>query len=71
MNNNSTIWKVIAAVAAVGTAVFVGVAYGDKIVAWVKKVLKLDSRKSISFYEDDYCYDEECCDEGTDSVEVE
>ena len=69
MNNNSGIWKLIAALAAVGAAVFVGVAYGDKIVSWFKKVLKLDSREEICFTDEDCFYDEDSCCE--DTVEVE
>ena len=36
------ILKFLAALAAIAGAVYVVITYGDKIVAWVKKTLKLD-----------------------------
>lgn len=43
--------KVLTALAAIAGAVYVAITYGDKIVAWVKKTLKLDC-----------CCKDTCCD---------
>lgn len=52
MKTFNTIMKILAAVAAVAGVVYVVAAYGDRIVAWAKRTLKIG---------DDYCciYDEE------------
>lgn len=46
MKTVGTLLKVLAALAAVAGAIYVVVTYGDKIVAWVKKV---------------FCVPERCC----------
>lgn len=53
------IMKLLAALALVAGVVVVVVKYGDKIVAWFKKLLNLDC-----FCDNDCCCcDEDCCDE--------
>ena len=50
-----TIMKIVAALAVVAGIVYVVATYGDKIVAWAKKVLRIS---------EDYCCCDCCCDEG-------
>ena len=66
-----TFWKVLTALAAIAGAVYVIATYGDKIVAWAKKVLgccELCACDCDEDYDDcDYdcdCGDECDCDEG-------
>lgn len=60
MKNWTVIVKILAALAAVAGVVYVIAAYGDKIVAWAKKLLGCDP-----------CADCDCeCDE-CDCIEVE
>lgn len=54
MKGLKTVLAVLGALAAIGAAIYVGITYGDKIVAWVKKILKLDTAKEV-------CCDGECC----------
>ena len=46
----ATIGKILAAVAAIAGAVYLIATYGDKLVAWAKKMLNCSC-----------CCDEECC----------
>ena len=55
----TTVMKILAVLAAVGAAVYVGITYGDKIIAWVKKVLKLEQDSEVICYEGDCA--EDCC----------
>jgi len=55
MKGLKTVLAVVGALAAIGAAVYVGITYGDKIIAWVKKVLKLDVPAG------EVCCDGECC----------
>ena len=48
----STIMKIVAVLAAIAGIVYVVATYGDKIVAWAKKVLRIS---------EDYCCCEDCC----------
>ncbi len=65
----TTVLKVLAVLAAVGAAIYVGITYGDKIVAWVKKVLKLEKTEEVC------CCDGECpegcCEEAAEEGTVE
>lgn len=45
-----TVLKVLAALAAIGTAVYLGVAYGKQIAAWIKRILKLEPEE-FRYYE--------------------
>lgn len=55
----STIVKIVAALAAVAGIVYVVATYGDKIVAWAKKLLgKLEC---CCCGDEDCCCDGECC----------
>ena len=50
------------AISAIGVAVYVGITYGDKIIAWVKKVLKIDApAEELCCCGDDCCCDDDCC----------
>ena len=54
--------KVLAFFAAIGAAIYVGMTYGDKIIAWVKKVLRIDMPEcECCCCDDDCCCEEECC----------
>ena len=54
MKGFKTFLAVIGTLATIGAAIYVGITYGDKIVAWVKKILKLDTTNEV-------CCDGECC----------
>lgn len=59
-----TVLKVLAVLAAIGAAVYVGITYGDKIVAWVKKVLRIDIPTGDCCCEEgseECCCGEDCC----------
>ena len=58
----ANIMKIVAALAAVAGLVYVVATYGDKIVAWAKKTLKICAP---------CCCDEECCCEECDCCEDE
>ena len=55
MKTVGTILKVFAALAAVAGAIYVVVTYGDKIVAWVKKVFRIPEKCCCG------CRDEQQC----------
>ena len=42
MKETNKIWKIVAGLAAIAGVIFVIATYGDKIVAWAKKVLNVD-----------------------------
>ena len=44
MKTVGTVLKVLAALAAVAGAIYVVATYGDKIVAWVKKVFRIPEK---------------------------
>ena len=52
----SIIIKILVALAAVAGAVYIAATYGDKIVAWAKKMLNCSC-----CCDDDCCCDGECC----------
>ncbi len=52
------ILKLLTALAVIAGIVYVVIAYGDKIVAWVKKILRLDCCCDM-----DCCCDGECCED--------
>ena len=59
----SVVMKIVVALAAIAGAVYVAATYGDKIVAWAKKLLNCSC-----------CCDDECCCEAEcdcDDIEVE
>ena len=53
----NTVMKILAALAAVAGAIYLVATYGDKIVAWAKKMLNC----SCCCGEDDCCCESECC----------
>ena len=53
-----TFWKILAATIAVAGVVFVLATYGDKIVAWAKKLLNCCG---CCCDDDCYCGDDCCC----------
>ena len=57
-----TVLKVLAVLAAIGGAVYVGMTYGDKIVEWVKKVLRIDIPEGECCCDEDCCEEDCCCD---------
>ena len=52
MKTLKTVLTVLAVLAAIAAAVYVGITYGNKIVAWVKKVLRIDKPAGEFFFED-------------------
>ena len=52
-----TFFKVLAALATIAGAIYVAATYGDRIVAWAKRLL------STICWEDCCCCDDDCCDE--------
>lgn len=57
-----TVLKALAVLAAIGAAIYVGMTYGDKIMAWVKKVLKIDEPiEEVCCCEEECCCEEACC----------
>lgn len=72
----NTIIKILAALAAVAGAVYVIATYGDKIVAWAKKLLNCTcecccGEDDCCCGEDDCCCGEECCCEAEETVTEE
>ena len=78
----STIMKIVAALAAIAGIVYVVATYGDKIVAWAKKILRISEdycccdcccdEEDCCCGEEDCCCDEECCcEEAPEVVEAE
>lgn len=74
----ATIMKIVAALAAIAGIVFVIAKYGDKIVAWAKKMLGLDEYCCCDDCDGECCCDgeceecetcEECCCEECEEVE--
>ena len=62
MKGFKTVLKILAFLAAIGAAVYVGITYRDKIVAWVKRVLKIDiPTEEVCCCGEDCCCDEDCC----------
>ena len=58
MKSWNTIWKVLAAIVALAGIVYVVATYGDRIVAWAKKLLKRSSQSAL----DECDYDCDNCD---------
>ena len=65
-----TVLKVLAVLAAVGAALYVGITYREKIIDWVKKVLKIDAPAEECCCGEDCCCDSECCCEEAATEEV-
>lgn len=66
----SNILKVLAVLAAIAGVVFVVATYGDKIVAWAKRLLdKLRGDDGFCYFDEECCCDEDCCCE--DAVQAE
>lgn len=66
----SNILKVLAILAAIAGVVFVVATYGDKIVAWAKRLLdKLRGEDCFCYFDEECCCDEDCCCE--DAVQAE
>lgn len=51
MKTVNTIVKILAALAAVAGAVYVAATYGDKIVAWAKRILGFDKFESVVIHD--------------------
>ena len=63
MKTARIVLRILAALAVVAGAVYVAATYGDKIVAWSKKLIKC-GREKIEEFCDCGCCDEDCiCDE--------
>lgn len=71
----STIMKIVAALAAIAGIVYVVATYGDKIVTWARKVLRISEEYCCCECcgEEDCCCGEEdcCCEETAEAVEAE
>lgn len=52
-----TVLKIVAVLAAIAGIVYAVAAYGDKMVAWAKKVLRIDRFRGCC--DDDFCFDDE------------
>ena len=62
MKGFKTLLKFLAFLAAIGAAVYVGITYRDKIVAWVKRVLKIDiPTEEVCCCSEDCCCEDDCC----------
>ena len=74
MKTFSIIVKVVLALAAIAGVVYVVATYGDKIVAWAKKMLgrcRSDCDECDCEGCDECCSDCEGCDEDADEIEVQ
>lgn len=58
MKTVSVIMKVIVALAAIAGILYVAATYGDKIVAWCRKVLRRKKNRDFE-YDFDYVYEDE------------
>ena len=56
-----TIMKILAALAVIAGIVYVAFKYGDKIIAWIKKTLKLDCFCDEFDCDEDCCYEDDFC----------
>ena len=75
MKTVGTVLKVLAALAAVAGAIYVVATYGDKIVAWVKKVFRIPEKCCCGCEDCEDCEDCECdfcdvCEEGEEDFEA-
>lgn len=82
MKTLGTVLKVLAALVAVASAIYVAFTYGDKIVAWVKKVFRIPEKCGCGCEdcEDCQCDCEDCencecdfcdvCEEGDEDFEA-
>lgn len=66
MKTLKTVMKVLAFFAAIAAAVYVGMTYGDKILAWIKKILRIDvigneCCEEVCCCEEDCCEEPDCC----------
>ena len=52
MKTLKNVLTVLAALAAIAAAVYVGITYGNQIVAWVKKVLRIDKPAGEFFFDE-------------------
>ena len=68
-----TIFKILAALAAIVGVVYVAATYGDKIVAWAKKLLnKFRCNDFVCCCDEDCCCgDEDCCCEEAAAVQAD
>lgn len=72
MKTFNTVMKILAALAAVAGAVYIIATYGDKIVAWAKKLLNTCPCQCDAEDCADCCCDMECpCDVPTEEAETE
>lgn len=51
-----TILKILAVLAAIAGIVYIVAAYGDKMVAWAKKTLRINRFRGC---DDEFCFDDE------------
>ena len=75
MKTVGTVLKILAALAAVAGAIYVVATYGDKIVAWVKKVFRIPEKCCCGCEDCEDCEDCECdfcdvCVEGEEDFEA-
>ena len=76
MKTVGTVLKILAALAAVAGAIYVVATYGDKIVAWVKKVFRIPEKCCCGCEDCEDCEDCECdfcdvCEDGEEDFEAE
>ena len=67
-----TVLKILAALAAIAGAIYVLATYGDKIVAWCKKLLSTICWEDCCCCGDDCCCDDDdCCCETVQAEETD
>ncbi len=72
MKTLGIILKLLAALVVVAGVIYVAVTYGDKIIAWVKKVFRIPEKVSCGCKdcEDCHCETEDCADCECDFCDV-
>ena len=71
MKSFKTVLNVLAFFAAVAAALYVGMTYGNKILAWIKKILRVDVLGDECCEEVCCCDDTCCCEETVAEVTTE
>ena len=66
-----TFFKILAALAAIAGVVYVIATYGDKIVAWTRKLLSTICWEDCCCDDDCCCGDDCCCDEAVEAEEAD
>lgn len=66
-----TVLKILAALAAIAGAIYVIATYGDKLVAWCRKLLSTICWEDCCCCGDDCCCDDDCCCETVQAEETD